>query len=58
MPKRCSYADGAIHFENNNFSVPYAGSVIPLKNSFKIAPGGNDPAHQGQKPAGRCGRLL
>lgn len=47
-----TYADGAIHFENNNFSVPYAGAVIPLKNSFKISPGGTTLRIRGKSPEG------
>jgi digeranylgeranylglycerophospholipid reductase len=47
-----SYADGAIHFKNNKFSVPYAGAVIPLKNSFKISPCGNALKIRGKSPEG------
>jgi flavin-dependent dehydrogenase len=46
------YENGAIHFENNKFSVPYAGSVIPLKNSFKISPVGNTVRIRGKSPEG------
>ena len=35
-----TYEGGRICFANNGFSVPYSGAVIPLKNSFKISPGG------------------
>ena len=45
-------SDGAIHFENSNFSVPYAGAIIPLKESFKISPGGNTLRIRGKSPEG------
>jgi flavin-dependent dehydrogenase len=47
-----TYSDGAIHFENNKFFVPYAGSVIPLKNSFKVSPCGNTLKIRGKSPEG------
>ena len=46
------YANGAMHFERNKFSVPYGGSVIPLKNSFKISPAGNTIKIAGKSPEG------
>ena len=46
------YADGAMYFESNNFSVPYAGSIIPLTNSFKIAPGGTTLRIRGKSAQG------
>ena len=52
MLKRSATADGAIHFENNKFSVPYAGAVIPLKNSFKISPCGKTLQIKGKSPEG------
>jgi len=47
-----TYAQGAIHFENNKFSMPYAGSVIPLRNSFKVSPCGNTITINGKSPEG------
>lgn len=47
-----SYSGGAIHFEKNKFSMPYAGSVIPLKNSFKVSPCGNTLQIHGKSPEG------
>ncbi len=47
-----TYSDGAIHFEKNGFSVPYSGAVMPLKNSFKISPGGSILQIRGKSPEG------
>jgi flavin-dependent dehydrogenase len=47
-----SYAGGRICFEHNRFSVPYSGAVIPLKNSFKVAPGGTTLKINGKSAEG------
>jgi flavin-dependent dehydrogenase len=47
-----TYSSGAIRFENNKLSVPYAGAIIPLKNSFKISPNGNTLRIRGKSPEG------
>ncbi|MCP4716058.1 MAG: FAD-dependent oxidoreductase [Deltaproteobacteria bacterium] len=47
-----SYADGRIHFKQARFSVPYSGAVMPLKNSFKLAPGGTPLKINGKSPDG------
>jgi digeranylgeranylglycerophospholipid reductase len=47
-----SCRDNRIHFAGNKFSVPYTGSVIPLKNSFKVAPGGTTITIHGKSPEG------
>ncbi len=47
-----TYSSGEIRFQNNNFVVPYAGSVIPLKNSFKVSPGGQALTIKGKSPEG------
>ena len=47
-----TYEAGRICFANNGFSVPYSGAVIPLKNSFKIAPGGGPIKIDGKSPEG------
>jgi flavin-dependent dehydrogenase len=46
------YSSGKIRFQNNNFVVPYAGSVIPLRNSFKVSPGGQTLKIDGKSPEG------
>lgn len=47
-----SYKDGRIHFKENNFSVPYSGKIMPLKNSIKLAPGGTPLKVKGKSPEG------
>ncbi len=47
-----SYKDGRIVFKENDFSVPYTGKVIPLKNSIKVAPGGTPLKVSGKSPEG------
>jgi flavin-dependent dehydrogenase len=47
-----TYEGGRICFASNGFSVPYSGAVIPLKNSFKISPGGEKIKINGKSPEG------
>ena len=47
-----TYEGGRICFASNGFSVPYSGAVIPLKNSFKISPGGESIKINGKSPDG------
>ncbi|MEI6126060.1 MAG: NAD(P)/FAD-dependent oxidoreductase [Pseudomonadota bacterium] len=47
-----TYEGGRICFAENRFSVPYSGTVIPLKNSFKISPGGKTIKINGKSPEG------
>jgi len=44
--------DGAFHFAENKFSLPYSGPIIPLKKSIKIAPGGTALAVSGKSAEG------
>ena len=46
------YKDGRIHFKENDFSVPYTGKIMPLKNSIKLAPGGIPLKVSGKSPDG------
>jgi len=46
------YKDGRIYFKENNFSVPYSGKIMPLKNSIKLAPGGIPLKVSGKSPEG------
>jgi flavin-dependent dehydrogenase len=46
------YKDGRIYFKENNFSVPYTGKIMPLKNSIKVAPGGTPLKVSGKSPEG------
>jgi flavin-dependent dehydrogenase len=46
------YKDGRIHFKENNFSVPYTGKIMSLKNSIKVAPGGTPLKVSGKSPEG------
>jgi digeranylgeranylglycerophospholipid reductase len=47
-----SYKDGKIYFKENDFSVPYTGKIMPLKNSIKVAPGGTPLIVTGKSPEG------
>jgi flavin-dependent dehydrogenase len=47
-----SYAGGAFRFEQNSFSVPYAGAVIPLQQSVKVSAGGSTLLIKGKSPEG------
>jgi len=46
------YKDGRIYFKENDFSVPYTGKIMPLKNSIKVAPGGTPLKVSGKSPEG------
>lgn len=46
------YKDGRIYFKKNNFSVPYTGKIMPLKNSIKLSPGGIPLKVSGKSPEG------
>jgi len=46
------FSDGELVFDNNRFSVPYNGSVIPLKNNTRISPGGQTLTIKGAGPEG------
>ena len=39
-------------FQENGFSVPYSGKIIPLKSSVKLAPGGTPLTISGKSPEG------
>lgn len=45
-------SDGAFHFAENKFSVPYEGAILPLRRSVKIAPGGTTLTIGGKSPEG------
>lgn len=47
-----TFTRGEIRFKNNNFVVPYSGAIIPLKNSFKVSPGGRTLKINGKSPEG------
>jgi len=47
-----TYENGRMCFAENGFSVPYSGAVIPLKNSFKVSPGGHTIKIDGKSPEG------
>lgn len=47
-----TYEPGRLCFKENGFSVPYTGSVIPLKNSFKVSPGGQTLKINGKSTEG------
>jgi digeranylgeranylglycerophospholipid reductase len=47
-----TYADGAFHFAENKFSIPYRGAVIALKRSIKVSTGGKTLSFSGKSPEG------
>ena len=47
-----TYADGAFHFAENKFSIPYSGAVIGLKSSVKVSAGGKTLTIAGKSPQG------
>ncbi len=47
-----TYAEGAFHFAENKFSIPYSGSIIELKRSVKVSAGGKTLIIGGKSPEG------
>jgi flavin-dependent dehydrogenase len=47
-----TYAGGAFHFAENEFSIPYSGSIIALKRSIKVSAGGKTLIISGKSPEG------
>ncbi len=45
--------DGAFHFAENRFSIPYSGAVIGLKRSVKVSAGGKTLTIAGKSPEGQ-----
>jgi flavin-dependent dehydrogenase len=47
-----TYADGAFHFAENKFSIPYSGAIIGLKSSIKVSADGRTLSIAGKSPEG------